>query len=114
MAAEIIDMARLGFIVIVGAALSTSPIGAQSGRAASQSPQGGTSAPGLTVAAVVTTGTLSRAQITQLIADRGYFEIADLNRRSDGLWTCTALRGPNERVRLSVDGSGHISEMPRP
>jgi len=114
MAAEIIEMARLGFIVIVGAALSTAPVGAQAGRAGSQSPQGGTSAPGSTAAAVVTTETLSRAQITQLIADRGCFEIADLTRRSDGLWTCTARRGPNERVTLSVDGSDHISETPRP
>ena len=109
-------MARLAFIVIAGAVLSTTSVGAQAERdAAGSSPQSGASAaPGSTALAVVTTETLSRAQITQLIADRGYFEIADLTRRSDGLWTCTALRGPNERVTLSVDGSGHSSETPRP
>ena len=60
--------------------------------------------------AIIASEPLSRAQIAQLVADQGYFEIADLTQRRDGLWTCTALRGPGEQVTLTIDGSGRIAE----
>ncbi len=57
---------------------------------------------------------MSRAQIAQMIADRGYFEMGDLARQQDGSWTCTALAGPDRRVRLTVDKNGTITQRDLP
>jgi hypothetical protein len=53
---------------------------------------------------------LSRAQAAQMIADHGYFEMDDLRRLPDGSWQCTALAGPNQRVVVTMDRKGHITE----
>jgi hypothetical protein len=58
------------------------------------------SAPAIADAAPVGGGAeeaLSRAQVVQMIADHGYFEMADLRRLPDGRWSCTALAGPGRR-----------------
>jgi Peptidase propeptide and YPEB domain len=53
---------------------------------------------------------LSRAQIQQMIADRGYFEIDGLEQGPNGSWHCTALAGPGQRVALTLDQNGAIIE----
>jgi hypothetical protein len=55
-------------------------------------------------------GALSRAQVAQIIADRGYFEMDGLRQDSSGNWRCTALSGPGHRVTLTVDPYGNITE----
>jgi hypothetical protein len=57
---------------------------------------------------------MSRAQVAQLVADRGYFEVDGLTRQEDGSWTCTALVGPGKRVALTIRGNGVISEKDLP
>jgi hypothetical protein len=57
---------------------------------------------------------MSRAQIAQMIADRGYFEIGGLARQQDGNWTCTAMAGPDRPVRLTVDKNGTITQRDLP
>jgi len=57
---------------------------------------------------------MSRAQVAQMIADHGYFEMGDLARQQDGSWTCTALAGPGRHVRLTVDKSGKITQRDLP
>ena len=53
---------------------------------------------------------LSRAQVAQTIADRGYFEMDGLRQGRDGNWRCTALSGPGQRVTITVDPYGNITE----
>jgi hypothetical protein len=60
--------------------------------------------------AVMAPEPLSRAQIRQMIADRGYFEIDGLEQAPDGTWHCTALAGPGQRVALTLDRNGAITE----
>lgn len=57
---------------------------------------------------------MSRAQIAQMVADRGYFEIDNLTRQSDGSWTCTALAGPGKRVALTIRTNGSIIQRDLP
>lgn len=57
---------------------------------------------------------MSRAQIAQMIADRGYFEMGGLAQRQDGSWTCTAMAGPDRRVRIRVDKNGTITQRDLP
>lgn len=57
---------------------------------------------------------MSRAQIAQLVADRGYFEVNNLARQEDGTWTCTALTGPGRRVALTIRNNGAIIEKDLP
>jgi hypothetical protein len=57
---------------------------------------------------------LSRAQVAQTLADRGYFEVDDLMRQDDGTWTCTALVGPGRRVAITIDGNGTIIQNDLP
>lgn len=57
---------------------------------------------------------LSRAQVLQMIADRGYFETNDLTQAPDGSWHCTALAGPGQRVALTLDKNGTIIENDLP
>jgi hypothetical protein len=57
---------------------------------------------------------LSRAQAAQMIADHGYFEMDDLRELPDGSWRCTALAGPDQRVVVTMDKQGHITETDLP
>lgn len=57
---------------------------------------------------------MSRAQVAQTIRDHGYFELADLARQQDGSWTCTALAGPGQRVAVTMDKSGRITQTDLP
>lgn len=57
---------------------------------------------------------MSRAQIAQMVADRGYFEIDGLAQQGDGSWTCTALAGPGRRVALTIRSNGAITERDLP
>jgi hypothetical protein len=57
---------------------------------------------------------MSRAQIAQMVADRGYFEIDNLARQSDGSWTCTALAGVGKRVALTIRTNGAIIQKDLP
>lgn len=57
---------------------------------------------------------MSRAQIAQMVADRGYFEIDGLIQQRDGSWTCTALAGPDRRVALTIRSNGAITERELP
>jgi hypothetical protein len=57
---------------------------------------------------------MSRAQIAQMIADRGFFEMSGLAPQQDGSWTCTAMAGPDRRVRLTVDKNGTITQKDLP
>lgn len=56
----------------------------------------------------------SRAQVAQMIADRGYFEIDDLHRGRDGDWHCTAMAAAGKRVAVTFDKQGNISETELP
>ena len=57
---------------------------------------------------------LSRAQIAQMIEDRGYFEIYGLTEQKDGRWHCTALVAPGKRVAIQVDSEGTVSQINPP
>lgn len=57
---------------------------------------------------------MSRAQIAQLVADRGYFEIDGLTQQGDGSWTCTALAGPGKHVALTIRSNGTILQRDLP
>lgn len=57
---------------------------------------------------------LSRAQVAQMIEDRGYFEIDDLKRQADGGWRCTALVAAGRRVTVVVSADGAVSEAGPP
>lgn len=70
-------------------------------------------APTSTTAIAAGAAPLSKAQVWQILEDRGYFEIGDLRQRSDGSWDCTAMIGPNMRVPVTVDRSGKIGEPAR-
>jgi hypothetical protein len=106
------EMTRSSFVIIVAASLLIVPAWAQASGAALATPGPEEISPGRpsAPATIGATEPLSRAQITQLIADQGYFEIANLTRRSDGLWTCTALSEPGRRVTLTVDAAGRIAQ----
>lgn len=54
---------------------------------------------------------MSRAQIAQMVADRGYFEMDGLTQHQDGSWTCTALIGLGKRVALTILGNGTIVQQ---
>ncbi len=57
---------------------------------------------------------LSRAQVAQMIEDRGYFELSGLERQADGRWRCTALVAPGKRVAILVGSDGSISQSALP
>ena len=57
---------------------------------------------------------LSRAQVGQMIADHGYFELRHLQRGKDGSWRCTALANAGKRVTVILDKNGNISEAAAP
>ena len=64
--------------------------------------------------AATTPEAMSRAQIAQMIADRGYFEMGGLTPQRDGSWTCTALAGPGRRVALTIERNGTILQKDLP
>ncbi len=81
--------------------------------AAAQAP-GDVPAPKRAEAAAMTPEPLSRAQVLQMIADHGYFEMSGLEQAPDGSWHCTALAGPGQRVAITLDKNGAITETDLP
>ena len=75
---------------------------------------GGAAPPKRAETAAMAQEPLSRAQALQMIADRGYFETNGLKRAPDGSWHCTALAGPGQRVALTLDKNGTITENDLP
>jgi hypothetical protein len=57
---------------------------------------------------------LSRAQVVQMIANRGYFEMSGLKKLPDGSWRCTALAGIGKRVAVTMDRYGNITQTDLP
>jgi hypothetical protein len=57
---------------------------------------------------------MSRAQIAQMVADRGYYEMDGLRPQRDGSWTCIAMAGPGERVALTIRRDGTILQQDLP
>jgi hypothetical protein len=75
---------------------------------------GGAAAMPAPAGAAMASEPLSRAQVVQMIADRGYFEMDDLRRGRDGSWRCTALAGPGRRVAITMDKRGNITQTDLP
>lgn len=65
-------------------------------------------------AAALAAEPMSRAQVRQTIADRGYFELRHLERSPDGSWRCTALANAGKRVTVILDRNGNVSEAAEP